>query len=78
VTDRVLPRTSAAAGFAVLERRWVAAERGFGWLQHWGSLPRDRAGRLESPPRGSRSPSRSPAGVEAPINPMPARRAPKK
>ncbi|WP_437871212.1 hypothetical protein ACSD7O_20225 [Methylorubrum extorquens] len=33
-------------GFVVLERRWVV-DRPFGWLSHCGSLPRERAGRLD-------------------------------
>ena len=32
----------------MLARRWVA-ERSFGWLSRWGSLARDRAGRLRVP-----------------------------
>ncbi|WP_438346665.1 hypothetical protein [Methylorubrum populi] len=30
----------------MLERRWVV-DRPFGWLSHCGSLPRERAGRLD-------------------------------
>jgi putative transposase len=42
----VVARLPDQRGFAVLPRRWVA-ERSFGWLTRWGSLLRDRAGRLD-------------------------------
>jgi putative transposase len=43
---RVVTREPDQKGFVVLAGRWVV-ERSFGWLTHWGGLPRDRAGRLD-------------------------------
>ena len=65
----VVARDPTAKGFVVLARRWVV-ERGFGWLSHWGSLARDRAGRLDV------SAARLAcilSGFEALLNPMPIR-----
>jgi transposase len=42
----VVTQKPSQKGFAVLPRRLVV-ERSFGWLTHWGSLLRDRAGRLD-------------------------------
>ena len=70
---RVVERDPAQKGFVVLERRWVV-ERSFGWLVHWGGLPRDRAGRLDvSAARVALAAVLS--GVEALINPVPIQNA---
>jgi hypothetical protein len=48
----------------------MVVERRFGWLAHWGGLPRDRAGRLEvSAARIAFAATLS--GVETLLNPMP-------
>lgn len=67
---RVVERAPDRKGFIVLERRWVV-ERSFGWLVHWGGLPRDRAGRLDVAAARLAVVS----GVEALIKPKPIQEA---
>jgi transposase len=68
---RIAERAPAARGFVVIARRWVI-ERSFGWLSHWGGLVRDRAGRLDVA-AGRLACAAVFSGVEALLNPMPAR-----
>jgi len=70
---RIVARDPEAKGFVVVPRRWVV-ERSFGWLAHWGSLLRDRAGRLDVS-AGRIALAAMLSGVEAIINPMPIRDA---
>lgn len=72
---RVVQRDPARKGFVVLERRWVV-ERSFGWLAHWGGLPRDRAGLLDVS-AALVAFAAAVSGVEALINPMPLHSAAK-
>jgi len=68
---RVVERDPDQRGLVVLARR-RAVERSLGWLVHRGGLLRDRAGRLDvSAARVACA--AVPSGVEAPINPRPAR-----
>ena len=68
---RVVTRDPTAPGFVVLARRWVV-ERSFGWLSHWGSLAKDRAGRLDVS-AGRLALTAVLSGVEALLNPLPMR-----
>ena len=68
---RVVERAPDQKGFVVLGRRWVV-EHSLGWLAHRGGLLRDRAGRLDvSAARLACVAGLS--GVEAMVNPTPAR-----
>ncbi len=72
---RVVLRGKGQKGFVVLARRWVI-ERSFGWLMHWGGLLRDRAGRLDIAAARLACVAAL-SGVDALLNPKPARCAPK-
>lgn len=72
---QVVLRGEGQKGFVVLARRWIV-ERSFGWLTHWGGLLRDRAGRLDVA-AGRLACVAVLSGVEALINPRPARYAPR-
>ena len=70
---RVVLRGEGQKSFVVLARRWVV-ERSFGWLTHWGGLLRERPGRLDV--AGGRLACVAVlSGVEALLNPRPARYA---
>jgi transposase len=69
----VVSREPGTKGFVVLKRRWVV-ERSFGWLTAWGGLLRDRAGRLDVAAARIACVAVF-AGVEALLNPLPARNA---
>ena len=69
----VVSRPPGQKGFVVLPRRWVV-ERSFGWLTHWGGLLRDRAGRLDVA-AGRLAFVAVLSGVQALLNPQPARNA---
>lgn len=58
----------------MLARRW-GIERSCGWLTHWGGLLRDRAGRLDAA-AGRLACVAVLSGVEALLNPKPARYVP--
>ena len=72
---QVVLRGEGQKGFVVLARRWVM-ERSFGWLTHWVGQLRDRAGRLDVA-AGRLACVAVLSGVEALINPKPARYAPR-
>ncbi len=70
----VVVRGEGQKGFVVIARRWVI-ERSSGWLTHRGGLLRDRAGRLNVA-TGRLACVAVLSGVEALLNPRPARYAP--